>query len=62
MIASKLRRRLDRARWEITIVDHDDWHLYQPGFLFLPFGTYQSSEVVKPRHQLIPDGGRIRAR
>jgi sulfide:quinone oxidoreductase len=56
MVANKLRRRLDRARWEIIIVDHDDRHLYQPGFLFLPFGTYRSSEVVKQRRRFFPAG------
>ena len=56
MVANKLRRKLDRGRWEITIVDHDDQHAYQPGFLFLPFGTYRSSDVVKQRRRFFPDG------
>jgi sulfide:quinone oxidoreductase len=56
MVANKLRRKLDRAHWEITVVDHDHWHLYQPGLLFLPFGTYQSSDLAKPRRQLFADG------
>ena len=38
MIVNRLRRRLDECEWDITIVDHDDVHPYQPGFLFLPFG------------------------
>jgi sulfide:quinone oxidoreductase len=56
MVANKLRRKLDRAGWDITVVDHDEAHVYQPGFLFLPFGTYLSSEVVKPRRQLFANG------
>jgi sulfide:quinone oxidoreductase len=56
MVANKLRRKLDRARWQITVVDQDDRHVYQPGFLFLPFGTYQLADVTKPRSQFIPDG------
>ena len=41
MVVNKLRRRLDRARWQVTVVDQNDAHLYQPGLLFIPFGTYR---------------------
>src|SRR6185436_7680504 len=37
MLANKLRRRLPESDWEITIVDRDDEHHYQPGYLSLPF-------------------------
>ena len=40
MVVNKLRHRLDKADWQITVVDQDDRHFYQPGYLFLPFGTY----------------------
>ena len=56
MIANKLRRRLDSAEWQITVVDQDDRHHYQPGYLFLPFGTYTESQVVRSRHAFLPDG------
>src|ERR1022692_384829 len=56
MVVNKLRRRLDPADWQITIVDQDDKHLYQPGFLFIPFGVYQESDVVRSRHRYIPAG------
>jgi sulfide:quinone oxidoreductase len=56
MIVNKLRKRLPRDQWEITVVDRDDNHLYQPGYLFLPFGTYTPGQVVRKRHTLIPDG------
>src|SRR4051812_40004110 len=56
MIVNKLRRRLSSAEWEITIVDRDDDHPYQPGYLFLPFGTYDAAHLVKPRHELLADG------
>ena len=42
--------------WEITVVDRDDDHHYQPGYLFMPFGTYTPDQVVKKRHAFIPDG------
>ena len=38
MVVNKLRRRLDRAEWQITVVDQNDTHVYQPGFLVVPFG------------------------
>jgi hypothetical protein len=31
MAVNKLRRRLDPARWQMTVIDQDDRHLYQPG-------------------------------
>ncbi len=55
MVVNKLRRKLDRT-WQITIVDQDDKHLYQPGFLFIPFGVYEPTDVVRSRHKFIPDG------
>jgi len=36
MIVNKLRRRLPTSQWQITVVDRDDEHRYQPGYLFLP--------------------------
>jgi sulfide:quinone oxidoreductase len=56
MIANKLRHRLDRAEWDITVVDRDDEHHYQAGYLFLPFGGYSHEQVVRARHTFIPDG------
>ncbi|WP_406830678.1 FAD/NAD(P)-binding oxidoreductase [Pedococcus sp. KACC 23699] len=56
MVVNKLRRRLPSSDWEITIVDRDDEHRYQPGYLFLPFGTYTADQVVRKRHVFIPDG------
>jgi sulfide:quinone oxidoreductase len=56
MIVNKLRRKLPRGEWEIAVVDKDDDHLYQPGYLFMPFGTYRPEQVVRKRHSFIPDG------
>src|SRR6266508_1005151 len=39
MVVNKLRHRLDPADWDITVVDQHDRHYYQPGYLFIPFGT-----------------------
>jgi sulfide:quinone oxidoreductase len=56
MVVNKLRRRLSRAEWQIRVVDQSDRHVYQPGLLFIPFGTYIPAEVVRPRQAFIPDG------
>jgi sulfide:quinone oxidoreductase len=56
MVVNKLRHRLDRADWQITVVDRSDRHFYQPGYLFIPFGTYGPDEVVRARQRFIPDG------
>ena len=56
MIVNHLRRRLPSSEWNITVVDRDDDHYYQPGYLFMPFGTYTPEQVVRRRHTFIPDG------
>ena len=56
MVINKLRPRLDAGEWSITVVDQEPDHLYQPGFLFIPFGTYEPDDVVKPKKDFIPKG------
>jgi sulfide:quinone oxidoreductase len=56
MVVNKLRRALPPRQWQITAVDESDQHFYQPGYLFLSFGGYTPSQVVKPRRRFIPDG------
>jgi sulfide:quinone oxidoreductase len=53
--ANKLHRKLDKAEWTITVVDQDDKHHYQPGFLFIPFGTYTPDEVTRSRRDYLDD-------
>ncbi|MBC7596193.1 MAG: NAD(P)/FAD-dependent oxidoreductase [Kineosporiaceae bacterium] len=56
MIVNKLRRRLDDGEWDITIVDRDNVHPYQPGYLFIPFGVYSPDQITRPRDASLPDG------
>jgi len=56
MVANKLRPRLASSEWRITLVDQDDEHHYQPGYLFIPFGIYRRDDVVRPRTRFVPDG------
>ena len=54
MVVNKLSSKL--KDWKITIVDEDEIHYYQPGYLFMPFGDYTRKDLVKPKRQFIPDG------
>ncbi|MBI5157228.1 MAG: FAD-dependent oxidoreductase [Acidimicrobiia bacterium] len=59
MAVNRVRPRLDEDEWEITIVDQDETHIYQPGLLFIPFGMYQAADVKRPRRDFIPSGVRF---
>ena len=52
MMANKLVGALDGQQWQVTVVDRDDQHVYQPGLLFVPFGTYRPQDIVRPRRDL----------
>jgi sulfide:quinone oxidoreductase len=56
MVANKLRDKLPKREWSITVVDRDDQHHYQPGYLFIPFGQYTRDQVVRSRHHFLADG------
>lgn len=56
MAVNKLRPRLARDEWQITVVEPSDIHHYQPGYLFLPFGTYTPDQVQEPTDRFLPDG------
>ena len=56
MMASHLVKKLPKKDWNLTIVDQSKKHYYQPGFLFLPFDTYKTTDVVKSIEGLIPNG------
>jgi sulfide:quinone oxidoreductase len=54
MVANKMAENLDANEWKIIIVDRDENHYYQPGFLFIPFGIYSPSDVIKPKRNFLP--------
>ncbi len=56
IMANKMSGVLDRDQWQITIVDRDGEHHYQPGYLFVPFGIYSPNDIVKPRRDYLPRG------
>ncbi len=57
IVANKLYQELDPENWKITVVDKDDVHFYQPGFLFIPFGIYKGKrDVMRSRRRYMPRG------
>ena len=56
MMLNKLSKALDPEEWKLTIVDKEETHYYQPGFLFIPFGIYTKEDVIKPKQTFFPKG------
>lgn len=48
MISRKMAAKLDAREWKVILVDKEERHFYQPGFLFVPFGWYRPDQVVRP--------------
>lgn len=59
MMANRLVRTLPPG-WEVTLLDRDDTHVYQPGLLFIPFGMYRDDELAKSRKTLVDPRVRLR--
>lgn len=56
MMAVHLSRKLSRKEWNISILDKDENHYYQPGYLFIPFGIYTKKDVIRKGATYIPAG------
>lgn len=56
MMANHLYKALPAEEWQISIVDKEKTHYYQPGFLFVPFDIYKPKQVKKSIDKFIPDG------
>jgi len=56
MLANRLVKSKYNKEMEITVIDCDNRHYYQPGFLFIPFGMYTEKQIVKPRDKFLPSG------
>ena len=56
MMSNHLVKVLPKDEWQITIVDQNKHHYYQPGYLFIPFGIYKKKDVIKPIDKFIPKG------
>jgi sulfide:quinone oxidoreductase len=55
-MANRLRRAYGQDDLEITVVDRNDRHFYQPGLLFVPFGLSSAEEIERPRRRQLHDG------
>jgi sulfide:quinone oxidoreductase len=55
LTANRLRRLL-ADDVQITVVDQDDAHVYQPGLLFVPFGLADPEDLVRPRRRQLHAG------
>jgi sulfide:quinone oxidoreductase len=56
MMANKLAPVMERYDYQITLVDQNETHYYQPGFLFIPFEIYTEEDVKKPKRDYYPAG------
>ncbi|MFI5040536.1 MAG: FAD-dependent oxidoreductase, partial [Acidimicrobiales bacterium] len=56
LTANRLRRLYAETEAEITVVDQDDRHVYQPGLLFVPFGLTHAEDIVRPRSRQLHHG------
>jgi sulfide:quinone oxidoreductase len=56
LTANRLRRLYSSKEAEITVVDQDDRHVYQPGLLFVPFGLTHTEDIVRPRGRQLHAG------
>jgi len=62
LAANRLRRMFPPSQVQISVVDQDDRHVYQPGLLFVPFGLTHPEDIVRPRgNQLHRDIDYVRA-
>ncbi|MCG8342221.1 MAG: NAD(P)/FAD-dependent oxidoreductase [Chlorobiales bacterium] len=55
IVSNNLRRHLPDD-WEITVIDRDDKHIYQPGMLFVPFDIQKSGTLTRSRKKYILPG------
>ena len=55
LTANRLRKRYGDTA-QITVIDRDDRHVYQPGLLFVPFGLANPARLVRSRRAQLHDG------
>jgi sulfide:quinone oxidoreductase len=56
LTANRLRKLYKADEVEITVVDENDQHVYQPGLLFVPFGLTHPEDIVRPRGRQLHKG------
>ena len=56
LLANRLRRQRAEKELEISVVDRDDVHVYQPGLLFVPFGLTHAEDITRFRRRQLRSG------
>ncbi len=56
LTANRLRKEYGLKDARITVVDHNDRHLYQPGLLFVPFGDVKVEGITRSRRAQLHKG------
>ena len=56
MLANDLARRLDLDQWRILLVDKDENHYFQPGYLFIPFDIFKPKDLIRPKRAYFKPG------
>ena len=51
LTANRLARHAKRDALEVTVVDKNDTHMYQPALLFVPFGDADPGDIIKGRRE-----------
>lgn len=49
IVANMPCKELSESEWQITIIDRDERHHCQAGYLFIPLGVYGQQDVLKPK-------------
>ncbi len=55
LTANRLHKKF-HGEVDITVVDENNDHVYQPGLLFVPFGLTQSEDLIRPRKRQLRRG------
>ncbi len=53
MAANSLVKKLKKEEAEITLIDEDGKHVYQPGFVYVSFGNEKPHKIVKDERKLL---------
>jgi sulfide:quinone oxidoreductase len=53
LLVKRLRPRLERRDVEITVVDVNAAHVYQPGFMYIAMGGERAEKLAKPERSLL---------
>ncbi len=53
LLVKRLRSRLDRHEVEITLVDAEGAHVYQPGFMYIAMGGEREDKLVRRERSLL---------